>query len=190
MNGTTVGDELKQRGRRSIWGGLLFEGAENESGSITEGEGQLLYGLARALRPGVVLEVGTSHGFSGLHLAAALRDNGYGHLHTVEIDPLRGQAAASNLEAAGLSEWATFYQKIPILAQVDFAFLDAGHDDRDVSEYLAYLPLGCKLVAVHDGRWKAHVERAIDGTEWRVAYLKTDSEMGLALLSREAAVLV
>src|SRR4051794_29670440 len=47
--------------------------------------GELLYSLVRASRPATVVEFGTSYGISTLHLAAALADNGSGHLFTTEL---------------------------------------------------------------------------------------------------------
>src|SRR4249919_1762552 len=47
--------------------------------------GRLLYSLVRATRPQTVVEFGMSLGLSGIHLAAALRDNGSGRLITTEL---------------------------------------------------------------------------------------------------------
>ena len=40
-------------------------------------------------RPSLVVECGTAVGYSGLHIARALRENGKGRLITVEIDSER-----------------------------------------------------------------------------------------------------
>jgi predicted O-methyltransferase YrrM len=57
-----------------------------------------LYFLVRELRPRVVLELGTGHGQSGLHIIEALEANGYGHFHTVELDATRRTLALSAFE--------------------------------------------------------------------------------------------
>jgi predicted O-methyltransferase YrrM len=67
--------------------------------------GRLLYMLARNRRAAVIVEFGTSLGISGIHLAAALRDEGHGRLITTELDPLKAERAAENFRAAGLAEW-------------------------------------------------------------------------------------
>src|SRR4051812_935342 len=47
--------------------------------------GELLYALIRAARPRTVVEFGTSFGISTLYLAAAITDNGSGHVLTTEL---------------------------------------------------------------------------------------------------------
>jgi predicted O-methyltransferase YrrM len=53
-------------------------------GSVWEDEGRLLYALVRALRPKVVVEVGSLVGCSTSHLAAACRANGVGKVYAVD----------------------------------------------------------------------------------------------------------
>lgn len=182
MSGTNVGDALLAVSRPSAWGGPCFSPVDDSSGGVAPGEAQFLYGLVRALRPAVVLEVGTSYGWSGLHLADGLRANGQGRLHTVEVNAERQAAARANFDIHDLSEWVEFHHTIPALERVDLAFLDALHTTEDVRAYLAALPPRVGLVAIHDALWQGHVERAIEGTFWKALYLPGTSEMGLALL--------
>ncbi|MFY1683470.1 O-methyltransferase [Micromonospora sp. WMMD730] len=69
--------------------------------------GDLLYALVRAVRPQTVVEFGTAYGISTLHLAAAVRDNGVGHVTTTELSATKVKAARANLEEAGLSDVVT-----------------------------------------------------------------------------------
>ncbi|WP_327066175.1 O-methyltransferase [Kitasatospora sp. NBC_01302] len=69
--------------------------------------GQFLYTLARMLRPRTVVEFGTSFGTSAIQLAAALRDNGAGHLTGTELDGSKVAKARANLAEAGLADWVT-----------------------------------------------------------------------------------
>ncbi|GLY54598.1 class I SAM-dependent methyltransferase [Lentzea sp. NBRC 102530] len=69
--------------------------------------GDLLYGLVRACRPETVVEFGTSFGISTLYLAAAVRDNGRGHVYGTELSDVKVAAARANLEEAGLGGVAT-----------------------------------------------------------------------------------
>ncbi|KZB79180.1 O-methyltransferase [Amycolatopsis regifaucium] len=64
--------------------------------------GLLLYSAVRSIKPDVVVELGTSYGFSTLHIAAAMRDNGHGTVFTSEIDPRKARDASWNFTAAGL----------------------------------------------------------------------------------------
>ena len=66
--------------------------------------GRLLYMLARGARARNIVEFGTSFGISTLHLAAALRDNGGGHLITSEFEPSKVARARDNLVAGGLDD--------------------------------------------------------------------------------------
>lgn len=70
--------------------------------AVSEQTGRLLYVLARACRAKRIVEFGSSFGFSTLHLAAALRDNGGGLLITTEFEPSKLARARENLAAAGL----------------------------------------------------------------------------------------
>lgn len=187
--GTHVGDEMLARASRSGWGGPCWDhrAAAWASGGVEPGEAQFLYGLVRAMRPEVVLEVGTSFGWSGLHLAAGLRDNGLGKLYTVEINLERQAAARLNFKRADLEAWADCLSMIPNLPRVDLALLDAGHEADDITYYLAALPRDTGLVVVHDATWEQHVEKAIAHTDWKALYLPGTSYAGLALLQLRGA---
>lgn len=66
--------------------------------------GTLLYMLARSNQARAIVEFGTSFGISTLHLAAALRDNGGGHLIGSEFEPGKLAHARANLQAGGLAD--------------------------------------------------------------------------------------
>jgi predicted O-methyltransferase YrrM len=69
--------------------------------------GKLLYALVRSARPATVVEFGTSFGISTIYLAAAVTDNGTGHVIGTELSPQKVRAARSNLAEAGVSAAAT-----------------------------------------------------------------------------------
>jgi predicted O-methyltransferase YrrM len=69
---------------------------------VSRNTGVLLYMLARGSRARTIVEFGTSFGISTLHLAAALRDNGGGHLITSEFEPSKAARARDNLTAGDL----------------------------------------------------------------------------------------
>jgi predicted O-methyltransferase YrrM len=72
--------------------------------------GRLLYALVRACRPQTVVEFGTSFGISTIHLAAAVTDNGAGHVVTTELSARKAAAARENLEQAGLAGVVTILE--------------------------------------------------------------------------------
>ena len=72
--------------------------------AVSRETGTMLYMLARAIRARVIVEFGTSFGISTLQLAAALKDNGGGHLIGTEFEPSKVVHARQNLTAAGLSD--------------------------------------------------------------------------------------
>jgi predicted O-methyltransferase YrrM len=69
---------------------------------VSRETGALLYMLARSSGARTIVEFGTSFGISTLHLAAALRDNGGGHLITSEFEPSKAARAKANLKAGGV----------------------------------------------------------------------------------------
>jgi predicted O-methyltransferase YrrM len=114
------------------WGNPHWNGDE-ANGSVMPGEGQLLYGLVRALKPKIVYEIGTAYGYSCIHMAAGCRDNGLGVVHTVESDPERRAQAVSNVTEAGLADWVRLWPTPPAqVGEIELAFLDAGHTAAEV----------------------------------------------------------
>jgi predicted O-methyltransferase YrrM len=71
---------------------------------VSRTTGELLYLLARAVRPKVVVEFGTSFGISTIFLAAALRDVGGGRVIGTELSPEKAERARANVAAAGLAD--------------------------------------------------------------------------------------
>jgi predicted O-methyltransferase YrrM len=69
--------------------------------------GNLLYTLVRASRPQTVVEFGTSFGISTIYLAAAVADNGGGHVLSTELSAAKVAAAQANLTEAGLAAAVT-----------------------------------------------------------------------------------
>jgi predicted O-methyltransferase YrrM len=69
--------------------------------------GDLLYILARAKRPNIIVEFGTSYGISTIYLAAAVADNGTGHVVSTELNTAKAAAACANLAEARLADQVT-----------------------------------------------------------------------------------
>jgi predicted O-methyltransferase YrrM len=96
--------------------------------------GRLLYALIRAARPSTVVEFGTSFGISTIHLAAAVRDNGAGHVISTELNAAKAARARANLAEADLSDWVTVLEGdarqtlATVDAPVGFVLLDGWKD--------------------------------------------------------------
>ena len=112
---------------------------------VSGDNGRLLHILAHTRRAQRAVELGTSSGYSGMHIASALASTG-GHLWTFDLEPAKVALARDNFERAGLSGLITqvegdALQTLPaFLASspelVDFAFLDAVK-----THYLRYLEI-------------------------------------------------
>ena len=63
---------------------------EDDAVGIASTEGEVLYGLVRALRPQYVVETGVATGVSTSFISAALIDNGSGRLYSIDLPPGEG----------------------------------------------------------------------------------------------------
>ncbi|MDH3685026.1 MAG: class I SAM-dependent methyltransferase [Myxococcales bacterium] len=118
--------ELERRDREERRAGLR---TEQSLKAVAPAVAQLLYTLVVAKGARTIVEFGTSHGYSTLHLAAAAARTG-GHVHSVDALAEKTTCARANLEAAGLldrvalttSEGAAFAKTLP--GGVDFVLVD------------------------------------------------------------------
>ncbi len=62
-----------------------------------------LYALVRLVKPANAVETGTWLGWSATAIAAAMRDNGFGRVLTIEADPEIAELANQNLRRAGFA---------------------------------------------------------------------------------------
>jgi caffeoyl-CoA O-methyltransferase len=121
---------------------------------VTPDLGRFLHTLVLAKRPGSILEIGTSGGYSTMWLATAARSVG-ATVVTLEIDPAKVQLATSNLREAGLDDAAAIVQTNALdylrdrREPIDFAFVDAEKEDylRYLELIVPLLPIGGLLVA-------------------------------------------
>lgn len=99
--------------------------------AISRETGALLYMLARGSKAQSIVEFGTSFGISTLHLAAALKDNGGGHLITTEFEASKAARARLNLSDSGLADFVELREGDALVTlsanlpdTIDFVFLD------------------------------------------------------------------
>jgi predicted O-methyltransferase YrrM len=91
--------------------------------------GRLIYLLVRSRRPSLIVEFGTSFGLSAIHLAAALRDNGFGHLVTTEQSANKASRAWQHLSEAGVADLVEIrqgdaFQTLAAIDQIELLLLD------------------------------------------------------------------
>jgi len=110
---------------------------------IPRDEAAILAQIVRMGRCVSICEIGTSYGFSTLHLATATREHG-GHVHSLDMNPKKFAAATRHLTEAGLTDVVSLYQgdarellrSLSPPTPFDFAFIDA-----DKSQSFEYLDL-------------------------------------------------
>lgn len=113
---------------------------------IPADEARVLAQLVRMCGAKCICEIGSSYGFSTLHLAAAVRDND-GHVYTYDIDPKKRDATQKHLKEAGLADYVTctLGDARTMLLEVvpnwpyDFLFID-GVKEQSIAYINAVLP--------------------------------------------------
>ncbi len=89
-----------------------------------------LYALVHMVKPRSVIETGTWLGRSAIAIASALRDNGFGHATTIEINPEAADVARRNIEEAGLTKLVSLHVgnvlEFEPSCNYDFGFFDSG----------------------------------------------------------------
>ncbi|KAK0437940.1 O-methyltransferase family 3 protein [Desarmillaria tabescens] len=99
--------------------------------SVSPAQGKFLYLLAKSIGAKRILEVGTLGGYSAIHFARALPDDG--KVTTLELEERYAKVATENIKKAGVASKIQIIvgpaldslQKMPSEPKFDFAFLDA-----------------------------------------------------------------
>lgn len=131
-------------------------------------ERRLLYLMTRHRAPELIVEFSPKRGWSTLHMAAALEDNGRGHIVSFELEPLYAAVTRRTLKEAGLAHRAEVvvgdvreeFPKIygdrvrwPADPGLEFLFIDSDHSGPFADWYLGNLfPLVRQsgVIHVHD----------------------------------------
>ena len=123
--GINAGELIQYASEDTLLGGV--EG--NPMGTSYAVDGHLLYALVRYCQPGRILEIGTDHGGSAKHMAAACQRNGKGHIWTLDINPDTGDGV-TDADADWITQiiddattWVAAYDGLPF----DFIFEDGDH---------------------------------------------------------------
>lgn len=80
-----------------------YRKSKDDSWQIPRIEGELLHHIALSANAKVVVEVGSSYGFSGLFWGAAMKQTG-GKLHTIDINEKKFDASKAAFAKAGLGD--------------------------------------------------------------------------------------
>lgn len=113
---------------------------------VPETTGQFLYEAVLVQKPKIILEFGTSIGYSTMWLAAAASAYG-GHVHSIEMKQEKHALAKEHIDQAGLSEAATLHlgkiseilPRLPLILgaqKISMVFMDA-----DRGHYHEYFPM-------------------------------------------------
>jgi predicted O-methyltransferase YrrM len=111
----------------------------DDTWQIPRVEGELLYQIALAANAKLIVEVGTSYGFSGLFWAAALSRTS-GVLHTIDISQKKFDASRQHFDRAGVGKFVVNHlgdaaDELPKIAgPIDIVFLD-GSDKVSSRKY-------------------------------------------------------
>jgi predicted O-methyltransferase YrrM len=166
---------------RKLYDMVIGRGVEQEVGA-------LLYGLVRVLKPNVCVETGTLVGDSAEWIGRALRDNGFGHLTTCDIDPARIEPASKRLQGLPVS----IIQKPGIetlgsFEMMDFVHIDSGDLECRINEVMSLderniSPGG--IVCWHDAivGFDSMYESFANARNW--PHLLIPSVVGLAVFAR------
>lgn len=125
---------------------------ESSGCSVSVEEGMLLYALVRLHKPKTIVEIGTCTGFSTRFLAQAVRDNGFGKVYTIDVNPqFQNDGGWPEIEVfRGFSHDVLGSGKIN---NVDFAFIDGDHTyaavKDEIDQVLEISSEKC-LMALHD----------------------------------------
>jgi predicted O-methyltransferase YrrM len=90
-----------------------------------------LYASVCLLKPRSILETGACQGLGTIALAAACRDNGFGRVHSVEIEPHLCEVATKRVRKEGLSQFTSLYCQdsrnflLKTNLSFDFGFFDS-----------------------------------------------------------------
>lgn len=132
--------------------------AKSVSRLYTDRHALLMYGLVRWLQPRTIVEVGSFHGFTTMHLAQACEDNGFGEVVVIDDFSLGNSASVihNNLYHAGLAQRVRIIsgdsQKIDF-PRCDFAFIDGDHSfDGCRNDCDKAISMGATCLCVHDSQ--------------------------------------
>ena len=120
-----------------------------------------LYTLVRLIKPENAVETGTWLGRSAIAIASALRDNGFGHLISLEADPEVARYALAELDSVRLCEWVDIVTDQSLnfqpQSELQFALFDSDVQVRAEEFYHFYEKLAPGATVVFHDTGVQHV---------------------------------
>ena len=117
--------------------------------------GMMLYSLTFAMDPRIVLEIGTYAGYTTIHIALALSENG--RIWTIDIDGRGQKICIKESKRLGVNDKIKFIigdsQSIDWYLPIDILYIDGDHVyDAVLADFLKYSPYVQKegIVVFHD----------------------------------------
>lgn len=165
------------------------------------GHPKVLYGLMRALKPAVAVEVGTYRGYAACYMARAMQENNTGHLYCIDDLSLTDHMPRygggdpvghleSNLTQCGIRDFVTLLRgkstDVHWPKNVDFAYIDGWHSYLVAkSDFDNCAKRGAQVICLDDtincvGPRKLIAE--LDPRDWSVITLGNDN--GLSICQR------
>lgn len=108
-----------------------YEASFDSQFAVDKATGEFIHALIMTAKPKRVLELGTWRGASAIYIADALKQNGAGHVTTVERSISQVLTARANIDEAGLANYVTvIHDEIDRFLShyretYDFVFMDA-----------------------------------------------------------------
>jgi len=137
------------------WGNTVSQySAFNDAGLECE-VGEFMYAMCRILKPQNVFETGTHWGIGASYMGMALKDNGLGHLDTLEFLPEIHARAQERIAKLGLQDYVTCHlidaAKFVPTGKYQLALLDTEPQTRyaEAVRYYDGLDFGA-FVFIHD----------------------------------------
>lgn len=104
---------------------------------------RMMYGLARALKPKVCIDVGAFVGLSAIWIARAMEENNYGTIYSIELDAKWLTMAVENVEKVGLGNRIQLIKgdSLNVLPtydfkdKVDLVILDSGNKANYIKDF-------------------------------------------------------
>lgn len=177
----------------------FFDTVESIFHDWNYGHPKVLWGLVRALRPKVVLEVGTYRGYAAAYMARALQENNSGHLYCVDNFSLTDHVGRygdpvkhwrDNLMKCGVVDFATLIcgdsGSVPLPRSVDLAYIDGWHSYLQAKQdFELCAQRGAQCICLDDTLnciGPRRVVAELDPNQWTAATIPNDN--GLTICSR------
>lgn len=162
-----------------------FMGTVTDAAALPRDAASFMHALLLSTGAKSVVEIGTSYGYSGLWIAAALAEVD-GMLHTIDKETDKLVAAQAHFKSAGVTDYVKLHhgKALDILPKLEgpFHFVLNDADKENCREYVEMLvdKLADRAIILTDNT-RTHAEQLGDFVEWIRAeerFVSTDLPIG------------